>query len=152
MDFIPSKERPIRKSLLLELIVRLFKLYLSKRADDLKDSGGSIWHISNILYQRIKIGTQKNSSIMNALIAGALLENNRKKLTELTKNYSMVKTWLLKRLVYQNLWLSRTLVSTRGLKSYNPGDANEFQKILLIHLVRITLHRYLFKLLLYFYY
>ena len=75
--------------------VTLFKMYLSKRPDDLKNSGRfyltpkkNVLQTDEIRYAKNPMGKNTISNIMKALIAGTPLENCGKKLT----NDSMRKT------------------------------------------------------------
>ena len=116
--------------------VRLFKMYLSKRPDDLKTSGRfyltpkqNVLQTDEIWYTKNPMGKNTTSNIMKALIAGIPLENCGKKLT----NHSMRKT-AVKKLKAANVPESSIIkvtghTSTRGLKSYDPGDQNQFREM-----------------------
>ena len=115
--------------------VRLFKIYSSKPPDDLKNSGRFYLTPKQNFFQTDKIWYTKNPigkntfSNTKALIAGTLLENCRKKLT----NHSMRKT-VAKKLKAANVPEPSIIkvtghTNTRGLKSYDPGDQNEFREM-----------------------
>ena len=106
--------------------VRLFKMYLPKRHDDLKNSGRfyltpkqNVLQTDEMWYTKNPMGKNTISNIMKALIAGTPLENCEKKI-----NHSMRKTAVKK----QESKISGH-TSTRGLKSYAPGDQNEFREM-----------------------
>ena len=116
--------------------VRLFKRYLSKRPDDLQNSRRfyltpkqNVFQTDEIWYTKNPMGKNTISNIMKALIAETPLENCGKKLT----NHSIRKT-AVKKLKAANVPESSIIKvtghkSTRGLKSYDPADQNEFREI-----------------------
>ena len=111
-------------------------MYLSKRPDDLKNSGRfyltseqNVLQNDEIWYTKNPIGKNTISNIMKALIAGTPSENCGKKLT----NHSMRKT-AVKKLKAASVPESSIIkvtghTSTRRLKSYDPGDQNEFREM-----------------------
>ena len=111
-------------------------MYLSKQPDDLKNTGRfyltpqqNFLQTDKVWYTKNPMGRNTISNIMKALIAGTPLENCGKKLT----NPSMRKT-VVKQLKAANVPESSIIkvigcTSTRGLKSYDPGDQNEFNEM-----------------------
>ena len=115
---------------------RLFQMYLSKRPDDLQNSGRfyltpkqNVFRTDEIWYTNNPMGKNIISNIMKTLIAETPLENCGKKLT----NHSIRKT-AVKKLKAANVPESSIIKvtghkSTGGLKSYDPADQNEFREI-----------------------